>query len=367
MPPNNSPKTTAADIELRQVCKVFADEMAVRDVSLTVRRGEFFSILGPSGCGKTTTLRLIAGFEQPTQGDVLIRQQSMLAVPAYRRPVNTVFQSYALFNHLTVRENVAFGLRIQKLGKAVIQERVSEALRLVKMHDYAGRYPTQLSGGQQQRIALARALVNRPAVVLLDEPLGALDLQLRKAMQVELATLQRQLGLTFVMVTHDQEEALSLSDRIAVMNHGRIEQIGTPNAIYDRPSSKFVAQFIGQTNLLQAEVEGVHPDRLWLKTQSGLPVTAQPQPHSPRQGRAALSIRPEKVSLSHRPTHGLENCFAGQLENVMYLGSHRNCFVRLRSGDQIVVHQPHSSPMPAVGATVYVAWPENATTVLPDG
>lgn len=365
-----APSTDAAaapiDIELRQVFKAFAGETAVRNANLSVKRGEFFSILGPSGCGKTTTLRLIAGFEQPSAGDVLIRQRSMLDVPACHRPVNTVFQSYALFNHLTVRENVAFGLRLRQLAKSEVQQRVSEALRSVKMTDYAGRYPAQLSGGQQQRVALARALVNRPAVVLLDEPLGALDLQLRKEMQVELAALQRSLGMTFVMVTHDQEEALSLSDRIAVMNEGRIEQIGTPSQIYDHPRSKFVAQFIGETNLLPAKVEEAHPDRMWLKTQSGLKLTAPTNPDGPQDGYVALSVRPEKMMLSHRPIDGLENCFDGQLENVMYLGSHRNCFVKLRSGDQIVVRQPHGSIVPDQGAIVYVAWPEDAAIVLPD-
>ncbi|MBE9030163.1 ABC transporter ATP-binding protein [filamentous cyanobacterium LEGE 11480] len=361
-----SETSAAADIELRQVFKVFADDAAVQDVSLTVQRGEFFSILGPSGCGKTTTLRLIAGFEQPTAGDVLIRQRSMLNVPAYHRPVNTVFQSYALFNHLTVRENVAFGLRIQKLGKAEVQQRVSAALRSVKMTDYASRYPMQLSGGQQQRVALARALVNRPAVVLLDEPLGALDLQLRKEMQVELAALQQELGLTFVMVTHDQEEALSLSDRIAVMNNGKIEQIGTPREIYNSPDSQFVAEFIGDTNLLKAKVEGAHPNRMWLKTQSGLKLTAQTDPTGPQDGPVAVSIRPEKITLMQTPVDRLENCFDGQLENVMYLGSHHNCFVRLRSGDQIIVRQPHGSTVPEKGAIVYVAWAEDAATVLSD-
>ncbi len=364
---NGAAQTSAtADIELRQVFKLFGSEAAVRNVSLTVNRGEFFSILGPSGCGKTTTLRLIAGFEQPTVGDLLIRQQSMLNVPAYHRPVNTVFQSYALFNHLTVRENVAFGLRIQKLRKAEVQQRVSEALRLVKMTDYAGRYPAQLSGGQQQRTALARALVVRPAVVLLDEPLGALDLQLRKQMQLELAALQRELGLTFVMVTHDQEEALSLSDRIAVMNQGQIEQIGTPKEIYDYPNNQFVAQFIGETNLLQAQVESTYQDRMCLRTQSGLQVMAQSPINSPKNGDVAISIRPEKIALSLTPMSGLGNCFDGQLEHLMYLGSHRNCFVRLRSGDQIVVRQPHDGPVPTPGSVVYVAWPETAATIFPD-
>ncbi|HBW56772.1 MAG TPA: spermidine/putrescine ABC transporter ATP-binding protein, partial [Oscillatoriales bacterium UBA8482] len=211
---------TKLDVELRRVFKVFNGETAVRGVDLDIRRGEFFSILGPSGCGKTTTLRLIAGFEMPSAGEVLIRGQSVTQTPAYLRPVNTVFQSYALFNHLTVWENIAFGLRLKRKSKPEVEEKVREALTLVKMESFANRYPSQMSGGQQQRVALARVLVNRPAVLLLDEPLGALDLKLRKQMQVELTNLHRNLGLTFILVTHDQEEAMSLSERIAVMHDG---------------------------------------------------------------------------------------------------------------------------------------------------
>jgi spermidine/putrescine transport system ATP-binding protein len=259
---------TGLDVELRKVFKVFNGETAVRGVDLDIRQGEFFSILGPSGCGKTTTLRLMAGFETPSAGDVMIRGQSMTNTPPYRRPVNTVFQSYALFGHLTVSENIGFGLRIKKLGKAEIDERVREVLNLVKMESFANRYPSQLSGGQQQRVALARALVNRPAVLLLDEPLGALDLKLRKQMQVELSNLHQDLGLTFVMVTHDQEEAMSLSDRIAVMHEGRIEQIGTPQEIYECPQTAFVADFIGDTNLFAGRVEACDRATLTVRTKS---------------------------------------------------------------------------------------------------
>ena len=233
------------DVELRKVFKVFEGHTAVRGVDLNIRQGEFFSILGPSGCGKTTMLRLIAGFETPSAGEIMIRGQSMSQTPAYRRPVNTVFQSYALFNHLSVKDNIAFGLRIKGFGRAETEEKVAQALQLVKMEKFVDRYPNQISGGQQQRVALARALVNRPAVLLLDEPLGALDLKLRKQMQIELSNLHRDLGVTFVMVTHDQEEAMSMSDRIAVMYEGRIEQIGSPQEIYECPESPFIADFIG--------------------------------------------------------------------------------------------------------------------------
>ena len=258
------------DVELRKVFKVFNGETAVRGVEFNIRRGEFFSILGPSGCGKTTTLRLIGGFEMPSAGEVLIRGQSVNQVPAYRRPVNTVFQSYALFDHMNVRDNVGFGLRLKKMAKAEIQHSVDEVLELVKLESLATRFPKQLSGGQRQRVALARALVNRPAVLLLDEPLGALDLKLRKQMQYELTSLHQDLGMTFVMVTHDQEEALSLSDRIAVMNDGRIEQIGSPQEIYDAPKTPFIADFIGDTNLFEGHVEEADESSLLVRSQAGL-------------------------------------------------------------------------------------------------
>jgi spermidine/putrescine transport system ATP-binding protein len=260
------------DVELRRVFKVFNGETAVRGINLSIRQGEFFSILGPSGCGKTTTLRLIAGFDLPSAGEVLIQDRAMNDIPPYRRPVNTVFQSYALFNHLTVAENVAFGLKIKKLPKGEVEARVKDALINVQMETYANRFPNQLSGGQQQRVALARALVNQPAVLLLDEPLGALDLKLRKEMQVELSKLHQELGLTFIMVTHDQEEALSLSDRIAVMRKGKIEQIGSPSEIYERPSTPFVADFIGDTNLFEGRLETTDASIHQIVTRSGLKV-----------------------------------------------------------------------------------------------
>ena len=258
------------DVELHRVFKVFNGETAVRGVEVQIRRGEFFSILGPSGCGKTTTLRLIAGFETPSAGEILIRGRSMTQVPPNERPVNTVFQNYALFDHMSVWENIAFGLRLKRIGRSEIQQRVEEMLQLVKMEAFSNRYPKQLSGGQRQRIALARAIANRPAVLLLDEPLGALDLKLRKEMQMELSNLHRNLGLTFITVTHDQEEALSMSDRIAVMNDGKIEQIGSPTEIYQRPSTPFVADFIGETNLFEGTVESQDHDLVVVRSHSGL-------------------------------------------------------------------------------------------------
>ncbi|NES84318.1 MAG: ABC transporter ATP-binding protein [Moorea sp. SIO2B7] len=336
------------DVELRQVFKVFDGEMAVSGINLGIRQGEFFSILGPSGCGKTTTLRLIAGFETPSAGKVLIQNQQINDVPPYRRPVNTVFQSYALFNHLSVAENIAFGLRIKKLPKSEVEARVKEALVGVKMEAYSNRFPRQLSGGQQQRVALARALVNKPAVLLLDEPLGALDLKLRKEMQVELSKLHQELGLTFVMVTHDQEEALSLSERIAVMRGGKIEQVGTPREIYERPRTPFIADFIGDTNLFEGYVEYSDASFQKIATTEGLTIIVNGQPGNEENTKLSISqkvvvsIRPEKIQLSCEPQTGEHNCFEGRLQHLMYLGTHVQYLVELSTGDTLMVMLPNT-------------------------
>ncbi|MCU0551105.1 MAG: ABC transporter ATP-binding protein [Leptolyngbya sp. Prado105] len=345
------------DVELRKVFKVYNGEPAVRGIDLGIRRGEFFSILGPSGCGKTTTLRMIAGFEHPSSGNILIRDRSMLNVPPYKRPANTVFQSYALFGHMTVSENIAFGLKIQKCSRSEIQDRVHDALKLVKLESLANRFPGQLSGGQQQRVAVARALINRPSVLLLDEPLGALDLKLRKEMQVELATLHRELGITFVMVTHDQEEALSLSDRIAVMNLGNVEQVGTPEQIYDRPRTSFVADFIGDTNLFRGKIEGAHPETLWIRTETGIKMTVQQDVASQTltSGWVTVSVRPEKIHMSLSPQDTL-NCFEGRLQDVMYLGTHVHCVLQLISGDRVIVRQPSAPRLSNANTPIYVHW-----------
>ncbi len=363
---------TMLDVEMRKVFKVYNGETAVRNIDLDIRQGEFFSILGPSGCGKTTTLRMIAGFEEPTGGEVLIRGQSMANVPPYKRPVNTVFQSYALFGHMSVWDNVAFGLRLKDCPKSELQQRVGEALQLVKMDSFARRFPAQLSGGQQQRVALARALVNRPTVVLLDEPLGALDLKLRKEMQLELTSLHRDLGVTFVMVTHDQEEALSLSDRIAVMNIGKIEQIGTPSEIYEQPCTAFIADFIGDTNLMQAElqtsqgetVEAITPSglRLWVKPQASL------QADPAREVR--VSIRPEKIRIGEATAASQSidqaNCYEGTLKHAMYLGTHTHYQVELPSGDMITVFQTNrSSEQLQPGMPVQIYWSASDSLALP--
>lgn len=356
-------KSQPLDVELRHVFKFFNKEPAVHGVDLDVKQGEFFSILGPSGCGKTTILRLIAGFEMTDAGKVLIQGQPMSHVPPYRRPVNTVFQSYALFNHLNVWDNIAFGLRLQKkLRKSEITSRVEEALALVKMASLRSRFPGQLSGGQQQRVALARALVNRPTVLLLDEPLGALDLKLRKEMQVELASLHKNLGLTFIMVTHDQEEAMSLSDRIAVMNQGKIEQVGTPQQIYEQPQTSFVADFIGDTNLFPGEITHVESSLVEIETKTGLKIITHRNTDTPCQlsQPVVVSVRPEKIQLSLYRPHVLTNCFEGRLGNVMYLGTHVNYLVELTNGVTINVLQPNTlGNLPDRNTPIYAWWGES--------
>ena len=360
---------TALDVELRKVFKVFNGETAVRGVDLEIHQGEFFSILGPSGCGKTTTLRLIAGFETPSAGELMIRGQSMTNTPAYRRPVNTVFQSYALFGHMNVWDNIAFGLRIKKLGKAEIEERVREVLQLVKMESFANRFPGQMSGGQQQRVALARALVNRPAVLLLDEPLGALDLKLRKQMQLELSNLHQELGLTFVMVTHDQEEAMSLSDRIAVMNEGRIEQIGSPEEIYECPQTAFVADFIGDTNLFAGNVESIDRSTLTVRTAAGLKIVVQQSDmwNGITGDSVVVSVRPEKVYLNLYQPEVSVNCFEGRLKNIMYMGTHVHYVVELTTGDQMTVRQANTGgSFPDPHTPIYAYWGTTDCLVLSD-
>lgn len=308
--------TETFEVELSNISKLFGEVTAVHDVNLQIADGEFFSLLGPSGCGKTTTLRMIAGFEQPTVGEIYLHGRPVAGIPAYKRPVNTVFQNYALFPHMTVAENVAFGLQMAKTPKAEINSRVAEALDLVQLSGMDERRPKQLSGGQQQRVALARALVNHPEVLLLDEPLGALDLKLRKAMQFELKQIQEQLGITFIYVTHDQEEALTMSDRIAVMNLGEVQQVGTPRDIYEHPVNRFVADFIGETNFVNATVRDI--DEFVTLDVGGMDVlgTADNRPLSIGQD-VTLAIRPEKVNLY--PTGMVEPGQALDLEEMVDL------------------------------------------------
>ena len=349
--PSTSTARTAAvaqpGIELRKVRKSFGETVAVDEVSLVVGRGEFLTLLGPSGCGKTTTLRMIGGFELPTSGEIAIDGETMNHRPPHRRPVNTVFQNYALFPHLTVAGNVAYGLEMAGVAKAERQRRVADALEMVRLPGVENRRPSELSGGQQQRVALARALVNRPAVLLLDEPLGALDLKLRKAMQVELKQLNRAVGATFVYVTHDQEEALAMSDRIAVMSAGRVLQLGTPEEIYESPRNRFVADFIGQTNLLPVEVVAIEGDRARVRVSGGQILTCRTTAGAPVAGPATLAVRPERLHLRSElgETGGLAwNHLEGTLAETIYLGTHTQWVVELPDGVSIVVHRQNRGP-----------------------
>lgn len=320
-------------IEAQGLVRRFGPVEALAQVTLAIRRGEFFSLLGPSGCGKTTLLRIIAGLDLPDGGTLMIGGADAASIPAHRRPVNTVFQSYALFPHMTAWDNVAFGLRMKKTPAVAIKERVTRVMSLLEVTEFASRKPAQLSGGQKQRVALARAVVNEPEVLLLDEPLGALDLKLRKQLQLELHQLQRRLGITFIYVTHDQEEALVMSDRIAVMNAGRIEQIDAAADLYERPRSRFVAQFLGLCNLLPGTVTAVSASRLHIDTPVGQLValmTNSDRAFSPGQ-QINLALRPEKIRLSTTEPADAPNRLPAVIEEVVYGGSETR--YRLRSGE----------------------------------
>lgn len=307
-------------VELRGVSKRFGAVVAVEDISLAVRAGEFLTLLGPSGCGKTTLLRLIAGFEIPDSGSISLDGREVTNDPPHRRNVNQVFQSYALFPHLSVRDNVAFGLRMQRRPAREIAHRVAECIALVALEGCEERHPHQLSGGQRQRVALARALAPQPAVLLLDEPLAALDARLRAAMQLELKRLQRRLGTTFIFVTHDQDEALAMSDRIALINLGRVEQIGAPQEIYQQPATAFAAEFIGHANLLEAEVVGRDEGVVWIRVVGGLDLRVVASRWPAAATRARISIRPEKIRLFPSPLGG-ENVFEARVEEKTFKGA----------------------------------------------
>ena len=351
-------------VVLSGVTKHYGDQTAVDNLSLTIQPGEFISLLGPSGCGKTTTLRMIAGFEQPDGGDILISGKSVRGVPPYRRDVNTVFQAYALFPHLTVAENVAYGLQQRRTPKSEIRERVTQALDLVQMRRFGDRKPTQLSGGQQQRIALARALVNRPAVLLLDEPLGALDRQLREEMQLELKLLQSRLGITFVFVTHDQGEALSMSDRIAIMRAGRIEQLADADTVYARPASAYVAAFVGQQNFFRGTVAEAGAA---IASPHALVRAAAPVLTSTNVGEAAVRpeyIRIEKDDQSASP--GEANVARGELLGVSHLGDTMQFLVRLGDDQSLIVRRPTpDAPALAVGDPVVCTWAAHHVLLFP--
>ena len=349
--------------------------MAVDHVDLDVRDGEFFSLLGPSGCGKTTTLRMIGGFEQPTSGTIELQGEDVTWLPAYKRNVNTVFQNYALFPHLTIFENVAFGLRRKKVSDADVKQRVTEMLELVELPGYERRKPGQISGGQAQRVALARALVNRPAVLLLDEPLGALDLKLRKQMQVELKRIQQEVGITFIYVTHDQEEAMTMSDRIAVMHKGRYEQLGDPESLYERPKTRFVAGFLGVSNLLPAKRDGADGSYAAFRLADGSAVRVPASLVEGRGESVALGVRPEKfrmIETTKEAPAGL-NQAPGTVTHASYLGVSTQYIVTLSDGHRVTVFEQNveratKSELWNAGEQVVLAWsPDHCFVVEDDG
>ena len=353
------------EVQLVDLVKRFADVTAVAGVNLKMPPGEFFSMLGPSGCGKTTTLRLIAGFERPNEGQILLDGNDMAQTPPHKRNVNTVFQNYALFPHLSVEDNVGFGLKYQNASKQEAKERIGKALELVQLSGYERRRPSQLSGGQQQRVALARALILNPAVLLLDEPLGALDAKLRKQLQIELKALQEEVGITFIYVTHDQEEALTMSDRIAVMSQGRVEQVGGPEEIYEEPATAYVADFLGVSNLMPAKASGkgdggckVHLGEFELVAGKG---------EEDARGDAKIVIRPERVQLLEHGSTG-ENRVPAMVERVVYVGAVMQVFLNLAPGERIQAWvQNTGDGVPyASGAAVTAHLPKEALRVLPD-
>jgi len=352
-----------SSVKLAGVTKRFGDFVAVDALDLDIGEGEFFTLLGPSGCGKTTTLRMVAGFEQPSEGQIQIAGDDVAGLPPYKRPTNTVFQSYALFPHMNVSENVAFGLKRKRVAAPEARDRVAKELERVGLAGEASRKPAQLSGGQQQRVALARALVNLPKVLLLDEPLGALDLKLRKGLQLELKRIQRDVGITFVYVTHDQEEALTMSDRIAVMNRGQIEQIGAPEDVYERPTTSFVAGFIGVSNLMPAAIESANGSGARVKLEAGVELDA-PSPDGIGAGeRCYAVVRPEKLHVSRKEEATRDGwpSVEGTVESSVYLGTSTQIVVRLAGDVPMTVLVPNADEaergrLPGGGAPVRLSW-----------
>jgi spermidine/putrescine transport system ATP-binding protein len=353
--PETTTAPAVADVRLENVTKRFDDVVAVDDLSLEIERGSFFALLGPSGCGKTTTLRMIGGFEEPTAGTIYLGDEPVSGKPPYKRDVNTVFQSYALFPHLTIFENVAFGLRRRGVSKSDVRGRVFSILELVGLSGYEKRKPRQLSGGQQQRVALARALVNKPRVLLLDEPLGALDLKLRKQMQLELKAIQNDVGITFVHVTHDQEEAMTMADGIAIMNAGKIEQLGAPADLYEWPQTAFVASFLGISNLLPGTVTGPGTVRL----DEGTEVRVPPEALNGRTGKVAVGVRPEKIRVGHVE----ENRLTGRLLETAYVGVATQYVLETRAGN-VSVYVQNSEPGARDQAPSEISWSPDSTFVV---
>ncbi len=348
-------------VEIEGINKIYGSNHVVRDLSLSVGEGEFLTLLGSSGCGKTTTLRMIAGFEEPTSGTIKVEGKSIEEKEPFERNVNTVFQSYALFPHKTIYDNIAYGLKMKKVPKDEIKSRVKEMMELVQLLGYEKRYPSQLSGGQKQRVAIARALINQPRVLLLDEPLGALDLKLRKQMQIELKRLQKKLNITFIYVTHDQEEALTMSDRIAVMHDGVIDQLATPTEIYEHPATKFVATFIGETNTYDGCISAISDGVATMTLENGAVKVACPDDFSILE-YATVSVRPEKMRFSKTPVEGFE--LVAQVKDYIYVGSVLKCIVSLPNGNELKIERLAGQELPPVGSRCYPYWaPEDAVLI----
>ncbi|WP_340117764.1 ABC transporter ATP-binding protein [Pelagibius sp. 7325] len=363
--PNEKPH-----VQIAGVTKRFGDFVAVDNVSLDIFKREFFSLLGPSGCGKTTLLRMLAGFEIPSDGKILLEGEDMSGVPPYERPVNMMFQSYALFPHMNVEKNIAFGLKQDGVPKAEIDRRVAEVIDMVQLNAFARRKPHQLSGGQRQRVALARSLVKKPKMLLLDEPLGALDKNLRTQTQFELMNIQEETGITFVIVTHDQEEAMTVSSRIAVMDHGRIVQVSTPGELYEYPNSRYVAEFIGEVNVLEGRVAAREGDHLLVQSpEAGCEIETGPSGDEPQGRQVWIALRPEKLMISKEaPPPGTRNCVTGEVWDIGYLGNMSIYHVKLDSGKMVTVTQANMARLIERPITweerVYLTWAPNAAVVL---
>lgn len=347
-------------VEIEGVNKIYGKNHVVKDLTLAVEEGEFLTLLGSSGCGKTTTLRMIAGFEEPTSGSIKVEGEPIEEKEPFERNVNTVFQSYALFPHMTIFDNIAYGLKMKKVPKSEIRERVLEMMELVQLGGFEKRYPSQLSGGQKQRVAIARALINRPRVLLLDEPLGALDLKLRKQMQLELKRLQKKLNITFIYVTHDQEEALTMSDRIAVMHDGIIDQLDTPKEIYEHPKTKFVATFIGETNTFDGCISDMQENHITVSLENGIVQGIGTDFKS--QEYLTVSVRPEKMKYADSPVDGFT--LTATVKDYVYVGSVIKCIALLPNGNEVKIERLAGEELPKIGSPIFIYWdPEDAVLI----
>ena len=347
-------------VEIEGVNKIYGKNHVVKDLTLAVEEGEFLTLLGSSGCGKTTTLRMIAGFEEPTSGSIKVEGEPIEEKEPFERNVNTVFQSYALFPHMTIFDNIAYGLKMKKVPNSEIRERVLEMMELVQLGGFEKRYPSQLSGGQKQRVAIARALINRPRVLLLDEPLGALDLKLRKQMQLELKRLQKKLNITFIYVTHDQEEALTMSDRIAVMHDGIIDQLDTPKEIYEHPKTKFVATFIGETNTFDGCISDMQENHITVSLENGIVQGIGTDFKS--QEYLTVSVRPEKMKYADSPVDGFT--LTATVKDYVYVGSVIKCIALLPNGNEVKIERLAGEELPKIGSPIFIYWdPEDAVLI----